>query len=153
MWPPGPLTTVTYILLPLLEGTVLLTILQAQTEFDTVPLLYLCCSYCVLIKFSLIPRMFPKFEMCSSICSHQWCPSQKEKEKKNLGAPHNKLICHTIKLHRTSLNSRDFFKFVMKTGSLTNGDGLVVQTSFDNTKVLGSSRLVGEWASCRVFYH
>jgi hypothetical protein len=47
------------------------------------------------------------FLMCSSICSHLWCPLQKEKEKRNLGAPHNKLICHTIKLHRTSLNSPD----------------------------------------------
>jgi hypothetical protein len=71
-------------------------------------------------------------------------PITKGKRKHNLGAPHNKLICHTIKFHRTSLDLLILFELAMKTRSFTKGDGLVVQTLFDITKVLGSNLLVAE---------
>jgi hypothetical protein len=103
-------------------------------------LLFLLCSHQVLIDSQHVPQVPNVFlNMFTSMM-----PITKGKRRQNLGAPHNKLICHTIKSHRTSLNSRDLFKFVMKTRSFTKGDGLVVQTLFDITKVPGSHRLVGE---------
>jgi len=44
-------------------------------------LLFIMCSHQVLTDSQHVPQV----PMCSSVCSHQWCPSQKEKEKKTWG--------------------------------------------------------------------
>jgi hypothetical protein len=67
-------------------------------------LLFLMCSHQVLIDSQHVPQVPKVFlNMFTSMM-----PITKGKRKRNLGAPHNKLICHTIKLHRTCLNSPDF---------------------------------------------
>jgi hypothetical protein len=67
-------------------------------------LLFLMRSHQVLMDSQHVPQVPNVFlNMFTSMM-----PITKGKRKKNLGAPHNKLICHTIQLHRTSLNSPDF---------------------------------------------